>query len=196
MNPAIRKGAYLPHLQPDHACFAIVFRLADSFPQTLIQSMREQRIDLLKSSSSFDSAIRRRRRWELTEVDAILDKGHGNCLFREKECAGLVVGALNYFNGKRYQLHAWCIMPNHIHVLFTTISGIRVPEILHSWKSFTANKINRLTRSSGPIWHTEYYDHLVRDEGDFAHAYHYILSNPIKAGLENWPWVWGEHESK
>jgi alanyl-tRNA synthetase len=65
----------------------------------------------------------------------------------------------------------------------------QLPDILHSWKSFTAKQANKMLNRSGQFWQDEYYDHLIRDEGDFHHALQYVVSNPEQAGLEDWPWV-------
>ena len=111
-----------------------------------------------------------------------------------------VSNALLHFEGLRYNLAAWCVMPNHVHALvrpfaeMANTGGTPVPHselqgILHSWKSFTAKEANKLLRRSGDFWQAEYYDHLIRDEADFLHAVRYVLNNPIKAGLERWKWV-------
>jgi REP element-mobilizing transposase RayT len=62
-------------------------------------------------------------------------------------------------------------------------------EIVHSWKSFTSKEANKLLNRSGDFWQPEYYDHLIRDAADFRHAVHYVLNNPIEAGLRDWKWV-------
>ena len=114
--------------------------------------------------------------------------------------AALVANALLHFDGLRYSLAAWCVMPNHVHVVVqpfasTTHTGgthvprSELPDILHSWKSFTSKEANRLLQRSGDFWQPEYFDHLIRDESDFRHAVRYVLDNPIKAGLGNWKWV-------
>jgi hypothetical protein len=90
----------------------------------------------------------------------------------------------------RYRLHAWCIMPNHVHVVVEPFAGHELPEILHSWKSFTAKTANRLLGRTGGFWQDEYYDHLIRDTEEYFHAIGYVLENPARAGLRDWPWVW------
>jgi len=79
-------------------------------------------------------------------------------------------------------------MPNHVHALVQPIAGQTLASVLHSWKSFTAKAANRLLARSGAFWQDEYYDHLIRDEADYAHAMRYILENPGKAGLSEWQW--------
>ena len=88
-----------------------------------------------------------------------------------------------------YDLPAWCVMPNHVHVVVRPREGHRLADILHSWKSFTATRINRLLGRTGRQWQREYYDHLIRDEREFGRIIQYILQNPAKAGLKHWPWV-------
>ena len=68
--------------------------------------------------------------------------------------------------------------------------GHALPDLLHSWKSFTAKAANRLLKRAGEFWQQEYYDHLIRDAGDYAHAMRYLLENPAAVGLRDWPWVW------
>ena len=106
--------------------------------------------------------------------------------------AGFVVCALRFFDGQRYILHTWTVMPNHVHVLFTTSGSWNLSSIVHSWKSYTANKANHLLSCSGRFWQPEYFDQLIKSERQFQFAVRYILNNPVKAGLckevYEWPW--------
>lgn len=121
----------------------------------------------------------------------------GECWLKNPEIAQLVVDALKHFGSKRYNLHAWCVMPNHVHVVFTVISTGQESEselvhILHSWKSYTAHQANKILSRMGEFWQGEYYDHLIRCDEDFGHSVDYTFENPVKAGLcthwEEWPW--------
>jgi hypothetical protein len=58
-----------------------------------------------------------------------------------------------------------------------------------TWKSYTSHAANKMLARRGTFWMPEYFDHLIRDAADFAHAHRYILENPAKAGLQNWPWA-------
>jgi len=102
--------------------------------------------------------------------------------------AQTVLDALKHFDGQRYDLLAWCIMPNHVHVVVCPLGTHNLPEILHSWKSFTAKRANKLLQRQGQFWQEEYYDHLIRDEEDFNRSIQYVLDNPSKAGLADWRW--------
>lgn len=134
------------------------------------------------------------------KVERYLDAGFGSCHLRDERIAKAVANALLHFEGQRYNLAAWCVMPNHVHVVIQPFAGIvntgetpvphsELPDILHSWKSFTAKEANKLLDRSGDFWQAEYYDHLIRNEADFRHAVRYVLDNPTKARLKNWKWV-------
>jgi len=123
------------------------------------------------------------------KVESYLNAGHGQCYLREAKIAEIVTKALNHFDGERYDLIAWAIMPNHVHAVLRPYQGFELAGLLHSWKSYTANKANELLGRSGLFWQSEYYDHLIRDQEDFVHQVNYVLSNPVKAGLADWPWV-------
>lgn len=94
------------------------------------------------------------------------------------------------FDDKRYRVYAWCIMPIHVHAVAQVFPAYRLPEILHSWKSFTAKAANRILATTGSFWQKEYYDPLIRNESQFQRAVKYVMENPEKANLQNWPWVW------
>ena len=86
-------------------------------------------------------------------------------------------------------------MPNHVHVLFQTAGSTKLAKVLHSWKSFSAKASNRALCRKGEFWQREYYDHLIRNLDEFERAERYIASNPDKAGLKDWKWVWSWRES-
>jgi REP element-mobilizing transposase RayT len=81
-------------------------------------------------------------------------------------------------------------LPNHVHALFRPETGHDLAEILGAWKSVSTRLINAARSRRGSIWQREYYDHLLRDEAEFIHAVEYILDNPRRAGLRDWPWVY------
>lgn len=127
------------------------------------------------------------------KVDAYLGAGYGDCWLAQPPIAQLVQNALRHFEGERYELLAWCLMPNHVHCVFTPLGDYKLDSILHSWKSYTALQANRLLNRAGkPFWQKESYDHLIRDEEDLLHCVTYTEANPVKAGLcaraEEWQW--------
>jgi REP element-mobilizing transposase RayT len=91
----------------------------------------------------------------------------------------------------KYQLTAWVIMPNHVHMLCTPHSAYSLAQIVHSLKSFTASEANKILGQSGRFWQKEYFDRYIRNARHFARVVSYIEKNPVKANLcdrpEDWP---------
>jgi REP element-mobilizing transposase RayT len=156
----------------------ITFRLWDSLPAHVVASLSA---DLRET----DDPAKRAR------VEAYLNAGYGACYLRDPHVARLVEGALLYFDGQRYRLIAWVIMPNHVHTLIETIEGYPLRSITHSWKSYTAKQANQILGRTGRFWFPEYFDRYIRNERHLEAAIHYIHENPVKAGLvekpEDWP---------
>lgn len=125
-------------------------------------------------------------------VEQYLDAGHGHCYLQELQCAEIVQNAVLHFAGERYDLHAWCVMPNHVHTLFTPEPGWEWSKIVHSWKSFTSNQCNRVLGLAGRFWQRDPFDRYIRDQNHFEKTLRYIENNPVKAGLCEQPedWLW------
>lgn len=196
----VRQGAYLPHWTLAGAIYAVCFRLADSLPQSVVAAWRREREALLAAARDREgrptpSVQERLRELFSTRVEAFLDAGQGRCELRRPELAQGVIRALRHFDGRRHRLAAWCVMPNHVHVVVEPIGVHSLPALLKSWKGFSGKEANRLHGRTGDFWQPEYYDHLIRDEADFVHAVRYVLDNPAKAGLAAWPWVWASDEA-
>ena len=109
------------------------------------------------------------------------------------EIARLVVEALSCFDGKRYELKAFCVMPNHVHTLISTFEEWTTGQVLKSWKTWTSRAANRLLGRTGmTFWAPDYYDRFIRDEAHYLKALNYLHQNPVKSGLvasaEAWPW--------
>jgi REP element-mobilizing transposase RayT len=191
----IRQGAYLPHWTLSQGgMYAVTFRLADSLPKPVLERFLRERETLKKESLAREGVLSKDEEARLAhlyseKVETYLDAGNGSCWLKRADIADLVVSALQHFDNIRYRLHTWCIMPNHVHVLVEPLPGFSLADIVHSWKSFTAKAANKHLGRTGDFWQQEYYDHLIRDETDYAHAIWYIKQNPQKAGLHDWPWV-------
>lgn len=98
---------------------------------------------------------------------------------------------MRFFHGDRYELHAWCVMPNHVHVLFK-VTSVPTAEILESWKKHTAQRINRLLNRRGTLWEEDYWDTYMRNSEQERKTVRYIESNPVKATLvgDGREWLW------
>ena len=116
----------------------------------------------------------------------------------------IVLESILRWKDRRYELYAACVMPDHVHLLIEPMVErdgeggnsifFSLSKILHSIKSFTSNQINKVERSSGPIWEGESFDRLIRSESDLQEKFNYITRNPWEAGVvtpkEDYPWVW------
>ncbi len=175
---------YLPHYEGGEIPQSITFRLHDSLPQALLDQWRDELARLPEDKRQNE----RRKR-----IDVALDAGYGECWLRDPRIGQLVEDALLHFDGQRYRLHAWVVMPNHVHALVTPLPENSLSSILHSWKSFTAKEANRGLGRSGAFWLEEYFDRAIRDENHFNNVVKYIENNPVKAGLCEKPadWLWG-----
>jgi adenine-specific DNA methylase/REP element-mobilizing transposase RayT len=198
---------YHPHLDAPEVVQSITFRLADSVPAALLTQWREE-LGLVvaeqrhREQNPTTAAHHRRpqpgddrhvREAELRKrIERYEDAGHGACWLRDPRIAELVEHALLHFDGERYRLLEWCIMPNHVHVLIETLPGYPPGDVVRSWKTFTAREANQLLDRTGSFWMVDYFDRCVRDERHLAAVRAYIRENPVKAGLcataEEWRW--------
>ena len=101
-----------------------------------------------------------------------------------------VAKVLRFLAGRRYDLFAFVVMNDHVHVLVRPYAGFPLEQVMHSWKSYSAHLL-RSGRNT-PVWQREYFDRLVRDEAEFDQKVHYILGNPSNRwpGVIDYPWVW------
>jgi putative transposase len=184
---------YLPHIIPPDERLFITFRLANSLPKDII-------LKLMAEKNKADEQIRKTildetaRKLELYKIqkryfakfDTYLHQCLNNVQWLGVEAVAEVLAeALHYRDVKYYQLHAFCIMPNHVHILLTSIihqEGFF--RVLQSLKRHTARKSNELLDMTGnAFWGEESYDHVVRDDEEFVRIIDYIVQNPVKAGL-------------
>ncbi|MEP6925611.1 MAG: S-adenosylmethionine decarboxylase [Pyrinomonadaceae bacterium] len=188
------RGRRLQHLEREDGTYFITFRLADSLPQNLLKKIkfeREQAKKILENSSK-DLSKNSEKQISLAlsrDIEKSLDLGIGSCYLNNPQIAQLVADAIKFQEGKKYRLFAWCVMPNHVHVVIKPNISHDLDEILHSWKSFTANEANKILQRNGDFWQREYYDHLIRDDQEFYRIVKYVQQNPLKANLKNWSWV-------
>ena len=185
----------LPHWTKESATYFITYRLHDSLPKEVLERSESERESVVRTAKRLNRELSPNERKKLQQlstkvVERYLDNGAGSCHLKHPAVANIVADTLRHFDNQRYRLFAWCVMPNHVHVVARLFPGHTLAETIHSWKSFTAKKANDLLNCSGSFWQREYYDHLIRDEGEFERAVHYVAENPEKAGLKNWRWVW------
>ncbi len=178
---------YLPHFDTPSVLQSMTFRLADSLPP---EKLRELERELAVKPDTERDAARRRI------IETWLDAGIGCCALRHPELAMLMQETLLKFDGNRYRLLAWCVMPNHVHVLIEPITSLS--KIVQSWKSFTGrwalahNTMLGLGVPGKRLWMRDYWDRYIRHQQHLDAVVAYIHNNPVTAGLcgrpQAWPW--------
>ncbi|HEX7446165.1 MAG TPA: transposase [Pirellulales bacterium] len=112
-----------------------------------------------------------------------LDECHGACVLKTPELAEIVEKSLHHFDDDRYLMLDYVVMPNHVHLLASFPDEASMLAQCKSWKHYTAVQINRRLRQHGRFWQQDGFDHLVRNDEQFAYLRRYIAENPAKARL-------------
>ena len=205
-----------PHIHPPDSTLFITFRLAGSIAKAVIDKYRFERKlrdDKLASARSDDqiadadvAMLEFHRNW-FRRFDEILDRGdRGPMWLGEPRIREIIYKKLVEDDGPKYRLDAFCLMSNHVHIVFKPNLSERnlvekrrggrplfvseqdtLAQIMQSLKGGTARQCNLILGRSGSFWETESFDHVIRDDTGFARAVKYTLNNPVKAGLvTNW----------
>jgi REP element-mobilizing transposase RayT len=196
---------YLPHVVKAGASYFVTFRLADSLPQEVLVELENElraleagrleggvrevmRTQKYGPDGSLDLEKERRKVAEL-----YLDRGVGACWLKEEQIAEAACGTLRFFDGKRYELGEWVVMPNHVHVVVRPMNGWSLSKILQSWKMRIAREANGVLGKTGVrFWQPESFDRVIRDMDEIVKVRRYIRRNPVKAGFcareEDWRW--------
>ena len=173
---------YLPHFDGEETTQFVTFRLGDALPEGKLATWRTELASRPRGRA--EAELRKR-------VERYLDGGEGRAVTRQPRPATIVEGVLRHRDREQYDLHAWVVMPNHVHVLFTPREGFELPAIVQAWKSVSARRTNRVLASRGRLWQEDYFDRFIRNARHFHEVVGYIEWNPVDAGLcecpEEWP---------
>ncbi len=170
----------LPHLYFSDGIYFITFRLADSIPSNKVAEIKAANDEQMD-----DEKFKRL----LKKYDKILDTGaYGQKYLADPRIAEICKYTLHFPDRKDYKLICYCIMPNHIHLVFELIERNRgISKIMQSIKRTSARKCNLVLKRNGKFWQDESYDRLVRDDKELYFIIQYVLMNPVSAGLvQNW----------
>ena len=141
-----------------------------------------------------EAPIERTRRflphWEQEEW---LNAGHGSCALKQPALRDIIAASFRHYDGQRYHMGDYVIMPNHVHALVTPMPGSTHREIVAAWKRYTGHEILKLTRGEAPFWLEEKFDHIVRSPQQLAWYRRYIRENPEKAFLKPGQWTHWEY---
>jgi putative DNA methylase len=208
----------LPHWYVPGAAHFVTYRLAGTLPQTILAALRAERQARLNQKPpdglNFYQFKLRVHKQMFLAYDHHLDHVDKLDWLTRAEVAAIIRENLYHHDGHKYHLLAYCIMPNHVHVLLQPTEvelaeqGQAIPspdgvhsdefpdkrsplaKIMHSLKSYTANRINEVLGRAGQCWQHESYDHWVRDDEELERIVAYIVANPVKAGLARYPHDW------
>ena len=188
----------LPHWSQSGAITFITWRTWDSLPEKVIRQWQQERNCWLQvqginhEAIDWQSQVQKLAPALIDEFKQILadrwnehlDECHGDCVLRIPACSLIVANSLTHFDGDRYELTDFVIMPNHVHLLVAFPHSEDMLIQCDSWKHFMATKINRLLRRKGRFWQQDGFDHLVRTPEQFKYLRNYIANNPRKANLK------------
>lgn len=203
----------LPHWFVPGAAHFITYRLAGTLPLPVIEELKAKKQRLLNKKPENRAADHRSHIHKVlfAEYEKYLDCISNIDWLRDPRIASMLRQNLYHHDGAKFYLHAYCIMPNHVHVVLTPSpdftakddegqsevgetpdKGSPLSKIMHSLKSYTANEANKLLRRSGRFWQPESYDHWVRNDNELERIVNYVRGNPVAAKLvanpESWYW--------
>ena len=203
----------LPHIQYEGATMFVTFRLYGSLPKAIIDKLKydfdNAVLELHKkyylNKPLYKQLYKELQTSHIHKLDDALHKvQNGPQWLKQEDVAKIVAEALHYWDEKRIDLMSYCIMPNHVHLVFRLFAEgegdkrAYLSEIMHSIKSFSAKKCNEVLKRNGNFWMDESYDRIVRDRNELFNVISYVLDNPIKAGLceerKDWQWNYVKEE--
>ena len=187
---------FRPHWSQAGAVVFITFRTHDSIPREVLKRWGHEKQEWLrlrghdaakhwsvvvptlpaKEQADFQKQFHRCR-------EDFLDTCQGRCLLRRPELARIVADALLHFDGRRYRIADFIVMPNHAHLLAAFAAPEAMKAQCDSWLHYTAFQINKAIGEKGKFWQQEPFDHLVRSLEQYEYLRRYIGDNPRKAGL-------------
>ena len=200
----------LPHIQPRGATFLVNFRLAGSLPTEVVERLRAEAAQLheklLSVKDPKEKLLLQNKeqskhfsRWD----DALHSSKSGHFWLREARIAETVANSIRYHDGDWFDVLAYCIMPNHVHLVLTpyessVTADYSLTRIMHNIKRNSANHANEILGRMGSFWQHENYDHFARDEEELQRIIKYVLYNPVQANLvkeqADWKWSYSKYE--
>lgn len=176
-----RSRDYLPHFDQPRIVQSVTIRLGDALPTNLLLKWRCDLAHLPAGTRELELRSR---------IEDHLDAGHGACWLQRPEIGRLVEDAFLLFDGSRYRLLGWCVMPNHAHAIVEVLEGWEVGPLAHAWKSDTGNEATKLLGRRGGFWQGEHLERAVTDGFHLENALRYVENDPVKAGLVEAPEAW------
>ena len=195
----------LPHIQPLGGTSFVTTRLAGSLPQAQkVRLVDEYELRKRQVKAAFEiphAKLDKLERLFFAKYEAITDKAeYGPVWLAQNPVADIVAQAFQFWDVKKYDLIAYTIMSNHIHVVFTLNEtdaqqpDIVLDRVMQSLKGYTAVACNKRLKRSGAFWEHGSFDRMPRDRNELHRIVQYVLQNPVKAGLcsrwQDWQWTY------
>lgn len=179
-NLETSRGVNLPHWHQNNKAYFITFRLDDSLPMSRAAELTGiKRSFEQHNPKPWDAATRLRYHKLISPVEErLLDAGHGECCLRYGPCRNCLAEAISRLNRDVYDVVAYVIMPNHVHMLTVISDGGEAKEMMRIIKGTSSRGINGIMNRMGKLWHRDYFDRIVRSEDHFKHCLNYIVNNP------------------
>ena len=174
------QGWNLPHLHQDGKLQFITFRLADSLPRHVTEQLLALKQKFLRDHPGEWTPQTKIEYHKLIgpTAEAALNNGYGSCVLRNPRIRAILEQAFAHYDNEACIVHAYVIMPNHVHVLLQMIGSHQANTIIHSIKSFTARAINKTLNRTGPLWLRDNFDRLIRSNPHYHATLQYIINNP------------------
>lgn len=176
-----RTHGNLPHWNQGHKIYFVTFRLADSLPLDVIHRYEQDCLymeQVIKMNGGLPEDWKAYKIKKHNKVLHYLDNGYGSCVLRLPAVRQIVNDALRYVDGKRCQIHAYVVMPNHVHLLVELFEGESITKVIGSVKQFSSKQINALSGKSGKVWQREIHDRIIRNVAHYNRSVRYIAHNP------------------
>ena len=199
----------LPHFLLEGYAYFVTIRLANTIPKQVYNQIKENYNSELNRIIGYDNKEKKYEEYKTLQnyvfkkYETVLDKADfGRKWLQNEEIAKLVSSALFHNDSKKYDLIAFTIMPNHVHIIIRPFEKeifklgeskskqYMLIQIIGNIKSYTATKANKTLKRQGAFWQHESYDHVIRDERELKKIVEYILNNPVKAKLCESPDEW------
>jgi len=216
LHPHIMKTLYrnrLPHIAPLGATFFVSFNQYDSLPAHVAAELKMQlelalaKIEKDNPPDKEDLIVKAKKRFFSQRAHLIDGALYGSCHLKKPDVAQILKDKIMEYDGRLIEVEAMCIMPNHVHLLFSmelqlenagdigeeAQGYVQLDKVMQLIKGGSSYLINKHLGLKDRFWAKDSYDHYIRNEAEWYRVVRYILLNPVKAGLvkrwEDWPFT-------
>ena len=201
---------HLPHFQQSGQAYFVTWCIKDAVPPKALESYTHQlkqlqsELEIAKTNKADEKTIsdlkiessRVRKKYMKAFDDLLHLQTKFSVDLSKDQNTQAVLNALSFWEGKRIENQAICVMPNHVHWVVKLFEKdenghpVWLQDIMQSVKRYTSNQLNTLENTKGILWQSESFDTTLRDTLHLHNAINYTLENPVSAGLVENLWEW------